>query len=380
MLRDAAPSLPQPASVAAAIAAYDPGHDLVRLRQDAGAQGLVELGSNENAFGPCQQALDLVRECSPLQLLRYPDPHGHELKAALARHLGVAPCDICLGNGSHELLMLLAQAYAGAGDEVLFSEFGFAVYAIAARSVGARAVAASALPATHAQAPRGHDLDAFACALSPHTRLVYLANPNNPTGTAFSREAFAAFLRRVPRHVLVVVDEAYVEYAAQPDRATVLGLRQRFPNLVVTRTFSKIHGLAGLRVGYAIAHPRVIETLDRVRETFNINTLALVAARAALADQAHVEHCRDHSVLQRRALTDALRGLGLSVPESAGNFVLADFGSARRDAAAVETGLLAEGVVVRPMSGYGLPQCLRITVGTAAEQGRLVAAMRTLLA
>ena len=364
----------------AALAAYDPGHDLAALRGSAGPRGLVELGSNENAFGPCEAALALVRASGAEAVLRYPDPHCHELKAALAGHLRVASADTIVGNGSHELLMLFAQAYAGSGDEVVYSQFGFAVYAIAASSVGATGVAVPALPPQHDTSPRGHDLEGFAAALTARTRLVYLANPNNPTGTVFPVDAFARFMKRVPAGVLVVVDEAYVEYAQHPATASVLSLRERFANLVVTRTFSKIHALAGLRIGYAVAHPGVVATLDRLRETFNINAPAQRAAIAALADCRHVETCRVRNLCQRAELTASLRGLGLQVPESHGNFVLAGFNGGPEQAAQVEQSLLGQGVVVRPMRGYGLPQCLRITVGTEPEQARLIEALRVALA
>lgn len=371
--------LPAPTPVVAALGAYDPGHDLVALRARSRADGLLELGSNENAFGPCAAALEIVRRSSAMDLLRYPDPHCHALKAALAVHHRVAATDIALGNGSHELLMLLAQAYAGPGDEVLFSRFGFAVYAIAAASVGATGVVAAAKSADDAHAPRGHDLDAFAAALTKRTRLVYLANPNNPTGTAFSVDAFASFLQVVPRDVLVVVDEAYVEYANEPALASVLSIRERHANLVVTRTFSKIHGLAGLRVGYAIAHPDIVATLDRLRETFNVNAQAQTAAIAALADTAHTQACRRLNRKLRQALIEELHGLGLHVPESHGNFVLIDFESAGHSAALIEQALLERDVVVRPMHGYGLPGCLRVTVGTEPEQTRLLIALRAAL-
>ena len=372
--------IPLPTPSVAALAAYDPGHDLATLRGTAGPRGLVELGSNENAFGPCEAALAILRDSSAADLLRYPDPHCHFLKAALANHHGVVATEVVVGNGSHELLMLLAQAYAGTGDEVLYSQFGFAVYAVAANSVGATGVTAPALPAEHDTAPRGHDLEALAAALSSRTRLVYLANPNNPTGTAFAVHTFAKFMAAVPAHVLVVVDEAYIEYADYPAAASVTACREDFANLVVTRTFSKIHALAGLRIGYAIAHPGVVATLDRLRETFNINAPAQSAAMAALADAAHVDACRIRNRHQRQALAAALRGLGLHVPDSHGNFVLVDFGGGARQAAQVEQSLLDQGVVVRPMRGYGLAQCLRITVGTETEQSRLLEALRVALA
>ena len=237
----------------------------------------------------------------------------------------------------------------------------------------------AAKPADDAQAPRGHDPGAFAAALSKRTRLVYLANPNNPTGTALPVDAFELLLRQVPPDVLVVVDEAYVEYADDPALASVLSLRARHANLVVTRTFSKIHALAGLRVGYAIADAHVVATLDRLRETFNINALAQQAAIAALGDGTHVNACRARNRRQRSELIDTVRDLRLRVPDSHGNFVLIDFEASGHRAAAIEQALLDAGVVVRPMRGYGLPECLRVTIGTAVEQSRLVDALRAAL-
>src|SRR5690606_20335042 len=232
--------------------AYDPGHDLVALRR-AAANGLVELGSNENPYGPGPRALAAAAGALR-DLHRYPDPQGNGLKRALAATHGVAASQLVLGNGSHELLMQLAQAFAGPGVDVVASRFGFAVYAIAARAVGARLRVAPALPREDAM-PRGHDLRAIAAAITPATRLVYLANPNNPTGTWYPHDAFAAFMSSVPDHAVVVVDEAYAETADAPDFGSALPLLAAHRNLVVTRTFSKAHALAGLRVGYAVAHP-----------------------------------------------------------------------------------------------------------------------------
>ncbi len=371
---------PSPTPVVAALAAYDPGHDLVALRQKSSPRPLIELASNESAFGPSAAAVAVVRGTSAEDLLRYPDPHGHALKQALASRHGVDIGRVVLGNGSHELLMLIAQAFAAPGDEVLYSQFGFAVYAIAAASVGATGVVAPARPRDDPQAPRGHDLDAFAAALTPRTRLVYFANPNNPTGTAFRVDAFESFLEHVTPRVLVVVDEAYVEYAAAPATASVISIRARFPNLVVTRTFSKIHALAGLRVGYAIAEPGVVSVLDRLRETFNINALAQQAAIVSMADIGHLEACRSRNFHLRGALVAELRALGLRVPDSHGNFVLIDFEGCGHRAAEIEQSMLNRGVVVRPMRGYGLPECLRVTVGTDIEIAGLLDALRAALA
>lgn len=350
--------------------AYDPGHDLVALRRRLQAQLLIELGSNENPHGvsPVVRAamLDVVHE-----LHRYPDPLGGDLKRSLAAKHGVAVGQILLGNGSHELLMQFAQVFAGPGLDVVASQYGFAVYALATQAAGATLRLAPALPRHHAMA-RGHDLEGIAAAITTVTRLVYLANPNNPTGTWFAADAFSGFMQRVPENVLVVVDEAYAEFAGAPDYASALSLIAQYPNLIVTRTFSKAYALAGLRVGYAIAHPGLVAVMERIRESFNVNTLGLVAAEAALDDAAHLAWSLSCNAGQRALLAAALRQRDWFVHPSQTNFLLVEFGTST---SSIEAALLAQGVVVRPMAGYGLPQCLRITVGTADENRGLLAAL-----
>lgn len=348
--------------------AYDPGHDLVGLRRRHA--GLVELGSNENPYGPSPAARAAVLEAVEA-LHRYPDPLGGDLKRALGATLGVSTSRILLGNGSHELLMQFAQVFAGPGREVVASQYGFAVYALAAQAAGATLRQAPAFPPGHPM-PRGHDLDALLSAITPATRIVYLANPNNPTGTWFDADAFAAFLRAVPERVLVVADEAYAEFADAPGLASALPLLERHANLVVARTFSKAHALAGLRVGYAVADAGLVAVMERVRESFNVNLAGLAAAEAALGDDGHLRRSLAANAAQRAFLAGALRERGLFVHPSQTNFLLVDFGV---DASAPEAALLAHGVVTRPMAGYGLPTCLRITVGTVDENRRLLAAL-----
>lgn len=355
--------------------AYDPGHDLVALRRQAGATGLVELGSNENPCGPSPRALEAAAAALG-EAHRYPDPLGGDLRRALADRHGVGIAQVILGNGSHELLMQLAQVFAGPGVDVVMSRFGFAVFAIAAQAAGATSRIAPAL-AADARMPRGHDLDAIAAAITPATRLVYLANPNNPTGTWFSRDAFAAFITRVPDDAIVVVDEAYAEIADAPDFGSALPLLRTHRNLVVTRTFSKAYALAGLRVGYAIAHPDVVALLERVRESFNVNAVALAAAEAALGDEDWLRNTLAANAAQRTALATALRGRGWPVSPSQTNFLLVEFGE---HAARIERSLLDRGVVLRPMAGYGLPQCSRVSVGSAEDNRRLLAALDELSA
>jgi histidinol-phosphate aminotransferase len=349
--------------------AYDPGHDLVDLRDRFG-EILVELGSNENSFGCSPRASEAIAATVPL-LHRYPDPRGADLKHALAELHDVAPESILLGNGSHELLMQFAQVFAGPGQSVVASQFGFAVYAIAAQAAGARFVAAPALPDDDAM-PRGHDLDAMRAAVDADTRLVFVCNPNNPTGTSVPRQALQDFIGQLASDVITVVDEAYQEYVVDPALGSVLPLVATHPQLVVARTFSKAYGLAGLRCGYAIAHPTLVAVIERVRESFNVNLLALAAAEAALDDQAHVADVRERTAAERAWLAAALAERGCRVFPSQTNFLLVRFGV---DAPATEARLLSAGVVVRPMAGYGLGDCLRITVGRRSENARLLAVL-----
>jgi len=352
------------------LGAYDPGHDLPALRQRFAA-AIAELGSNENPLGPSPRAL-AAAQAALAEVHRYPDPKGGALKTALARQMGVGAGQIALGNGSHELLMLLAQCFADTAHTVVYSQFGFAVFALAATASGAHAIAVPALPLDHPAAPLGHDLDAIAAVAGEDTRLIYLANPNNPTGSWFEDVALAAFLDRVPADVLVVVDEAYHEYVDVPGLSSALRFTGRHSNLVVTRTFSKAYGLAGLRVGYAVAHPSVIAVLERLRESFNVNSLALAAAAVALGDREHLVRVRDFTLGERAWLAAELARRGYRTLPSQTNFLLLDLA---RNATPLERHLFERGVIVRPMNGYGLDHALRISIGSRAENLRLLEAL-----
>lgn len=350
--------------------AYDPGHDLPALRRRFGTQ-LAELGSNENVFGPSPQALAAITRASA-EVLRYPDPRGASLKQALSSRLGVASEGIALGNGSHELLILLAQCFADARTSVVFSQFGFAVFPIATAVAGAQAIEVKALPGDHPQAPFGHDLDAIAQAVRADTRLVYLANPNNPTASWFADEELQRFLERIPQTTLVVVDEAYREFVDANVGQGALPMLARFPNLVVTRTFSKAHALAGLRVGYLIAHAQVVEVIERLRESFNVNLLGLAAAEASLGDQPWLDKVCAQTREEREWLRAQLQARGYNALPSQTNFLLLDLA---RDARELEAHLFNRGVIVRPMGGYGLGHTVRISVGTRSENLRLLEAL-----
>jgi histidinol-phosphate aminotransferase len=350
--------------------AYDPGHDLPRLRKRFG-KALAELGSNENPLGASPRACQAIRSASP-HVFRYPDPRGAALKQALGEQLGVAGDCIALGNGSHELLLLLAQCFADPEHSIVFSEFGFAVFPIATAAAGAQAICVAALPADDRAAPRGHDLAAMAAAVRADTRVVYLANPNNPTGTWCDDAALGAFVDKIPATALVVVDEAYHEYVDAPGPSTALTLEDRHPNLVVTRTFSKAYGLAGMRVGYLVAHPSVVAVIERLRESFNVNMLALAGAEAALGDRVWLAEVREFNHHEREWLRAELLQRGYRCLPSQANFLLCVLPGS---AAKLERTLFKRGVIVRPMQGYGLPQSLRISVGRREENRRLLEAL-----
>lgn len=355
--------------------AYDPGYDPDTIRQMLGLEKLVELGSNENGYGPSPSVRAALAERGLDCLIRYPDAGARALKAAIAQRWDVLPSTITLGNGSHELLVLLAETFVAPGDEVVFSQHGFAVFKLAALGSGGTPIEVAALPRSH-EMPLGADPDAMAAAISPRTKLIYLANPNNPTGTWWDRPTISNFIRQVPDHAIIVIDEAYREYVDPGAVPDAFSLTELHPNVVVTRTFSKAHGLAALRIGYALSTAPLASVLERTRLTFNVNVLAQTAASAAIADTAHVERVRAANARQRDRLSAGLRELGLFVFPSQGNFVLVDF---ERPAKPIEDALLQFGVLVRPMGGYGLPNCLRITVGLPDENAVLLKALGVVL-
>jgi len=350
-----------------ALRPYVPGKPIEELEREYGVQNAIKLASNENPLGPSPLALAAARDALP-EIARYPDGGGFALKRALSARLGVDTGQITLGNGSSDVIEFAARIFLAPGDEAVFSQHAFAMYRIITQAIGGRCVE---VPARD----WGHDLDGMARAVTARTRLVFVTNPNNPTGTWFGRAALRAFLERVPTRVLVVLDEAYFEYVDDPDYPDGIALLNEFPNLVVARTFSKVYGLAGLRVGYSVSSAALADLLNRVRPPFNVNSLALAAAEAALADD---EHLRKTVQLNRdgmRQLTDGLRGLGLPYIPSAGNFVCVEVG----DAARVYEQLLRRGVIVRPVANYGMPRHLRITVGLREENHRFLEALHAAL-
>jgi histidinol-phosphate aminotransferase len=353
---------------------YQPGKPIAELEREYGVHNVLKLASNENLLGPSPLAVEAMRQLAP-DIWLYPDGSGFQLKAALAARHGVSPSWITLGNGSNDVLVLLAEAFLTADVEAIYSQYAFAVYPIAVQAAGARASVAPAYPPYHPMA-LGHDLDAMAARLNARTRLIYVANPNNPTGTWLPRAALRAFLDAVPAHALAVVDEAYSEYVEEADYPNAVEWIAHYPNLVVTRTFSKIFGLAGVRVGYAVSRPEVADVLNRVRQAFNVNALAQAAACAALRDREHLARAREMNARGLRELATVADELGLRHPPSVGNFLLLDF---QRPARPLYEALLREGIITRPLANYELPQHLRVTIGRPEHIARVAAALRKLL-
>jgi histidinol-phosphate aminotransferase len=359
------------------LAPYEPGMPIDELQRRLGVKDAVKLASNENPLGASPKvraALEAAMRGDNLAL--YPDGSGFRLKRRLAQLHGVGPERITLGNGSNDILEFVARIFLGPGRAALFSRHAFAVYPIVTQAQGAEAVVAPALPADSAM-PYGHDLAAFERCLRRDVAVVFIANPNNPTGTWLDAGALETLIRKVPGDVIVVLDEAYWHFQAPELRPDVAAWLERYPNLVVTRTFSKIYGLASLRLGYGISHPSVADLMNRVRQPFNVNSLALMAGEAALDDDEFVRRSVELNTRERARLARELAALGLTVLPSQGNFVAVGFG---RDARGVHQGLLERGIIVRPMGSYELPQFLRVTVGTEAQNTRLLAALKDVLA
>ena len=353
-----------------AVMAYQPGKPISELAREMGIpeSSIVKLASNENPLGMSPHARDAAL-AAVSEVARYPDGGAFALKKALCERLGVRPEQLVVGNGSNDILELVSQAFLAPGLSAIYSRHAFAVYPLATNARGARGIEVAAKNF-------GHDLDAMAAAIEAQTRVIFIANPNNPTGTFLHGAAIEAFLEKVPRHVLVVLDEAYTEYLAPEQRYDSIAWLARFPNLLVSRTFSKAYGLAGLRVGYAIAHPEVADLMNRVRQPFNVSSVALAAAEAALDDDEFLARSAEVNRRGMAQLVAAFRELGLEWIPSAGNFVTFKVG----DAIGVNQALLRQGVIVRPIAAYGMPHWLRVSIGLPEENARFIEALRQALA
>jgi histidinol-phosphate aminotransferase len=352
----------------ASLVPYQPGRPIEEVEREYGVRDSIKLASNENPLGPSPKAVAALRQALS-GVHRYPDGGGFYLKKKLAARLGVGADQVSLGNGSNEILELLARSFLRPGQDAVMSEQAFVVYASVVQ-------AAAGIPRAVALKDFTHDLEAILAAVRKSTRLVFLGNPNNPTGTIYRREAFERFLERIPRDVVVVADDAYAEYVEDPGYPRTLDYLAPDRLLVALRTFSKIYGLAGLRIGYGVGPVEIVAALERIRQPFNVNSLAQVAALAALDDHEHVERSRKANREGIRFLEGEFGRLGLAFVPSQANFVLVRVG----DGAAVGDVLLRDGVIVRPVAGYGFPEYVRVTVGTAEENRRFVSALEKALA
>jgi histidinol-phosphate aminotransferase len=352
----------------ASLTPYVPGKPIEEVEREYGVSNVAKLASNENSLGPSPKALAAAREAAAKVHL-YPDGSATLLRDALARKLGVTPAEIAVGNGSNELLDLLVGTFVGEGEEVLTAANSFVVYRLSSQAHGRTCVEVP-------MRERRYDLAAMQERLSPRTKLVFLANPDNPNGSYFSERELIPFLEAVPQDAIVCLDEAYFEFVTAQDFPDGLQIRKRYPqkHIVVTRTFSKIYGLAGLRLGYLVSSPAIVGYVDRMRHPFNTSMVAQAAGIAALSDDEHLHESRALAASERPFLTEKLRALGATVWPSQTNFVLAEFPG--RDNKELFEALLREGVVVRPIGG---PHAARITVGTRPENEKLVAALARIL-
>jgi histidinol-phosphate aminotransferase len=343
---------------------YLPGKPIDELQRELGLDRVIKLASNENPLGPGKKALAAMQKAMP-ELALYPDGSGFHLKNALAKKFRVEPAQITLGNGSNDILELIARAFLAPGLNAVFSQHAFALYPIVTQAVGAASIVA---PAVH----YSHDLAAMHERIDAQTRVVFIANPNNPTGTLLAHSPLEDFIKSLPSSCICVLDEAYYEFVYRQNGQDTIGWLGHCPNLVIVRTFSKAYGLAGLRVGYAISSPEMADILNRVRQPFNNNSLALAAAEAALDDSEHLQNTIKNNALGMKQLTEGFRNLGLNWIPSSGNFVAVDLSE---PAYPVYEALLRKGVIVRPVANYEMPNHLRISIGTPEENNLFLQAL-----
>lgn len=351
------------------IAPYQPGKPITTLAREFGldAAQIIKLASNENPLGTSPKASQAVQEALR-ELARYPDGSGFALRTAISDKFGLAPERLIFGNGSNDILDLAARTFLSAESEAVYSQYAFAVYALATQALGARGVVVAARDF-------GHDLEAMLRAITARTRIVFIANPNNPTGTILQKDALLAFLRQVPKQTLVVLDEAYDEYLPPALKSAAFSWLDEFENLLVSRTFSKAYGLAGLRVGYGVGAPEVVAMMNRVRQPFNVNSVAQAAAVTALTDDGFVARTHALNLAGMQQLVTGFERLGLSYIPSFGNFVSFRIGNAT----GIYRRLLQHGIIVRPIANYGLPEYLRVSIGLYEENARFLQVLENIL-
>ncbi|WP_294088107.1 histidinol-phosphate transaminase [uncultured Actinobacillus sp.] len=343
---------------------YQAGKPIEELERELGITNIIKLASNENPFGFPESAKQaIINQLN--DLTRYPDANGFEVKAAVSKKFGVAPNQVTLGNGTNDLLELFAHTFAGEKDEIIYSQYAFIVYPLVTKAINA---VAREIPAKN----WGHNLEGFLAAINEKTKLIFIANPNNPTGNFLTEAEVDRFLAKVPENVIVVLDEAYTEFTAENERLNSFGLLQKYPNLIISRSLSKAYGLAGLRIGYAVSNPEIADLLNRVRQPFNCNSLALASAVAVMNDDEFVKKVAENNRLEMARYEAFCQAQGLEYIPSKGNFITIDF---KQPAAPIYEALLREGVIVRPIAGYGMPNHLRISIGLPEENDRFFKAL-----
>jgi len=355
---------------------YLPGKPVEELERELGITGSIKLASNENPLGPSMKAVEAIHKCSH-SINFYPDGGGFKLSTRLAQKFKVDPACVTLGNGSNDILELVARAFLTPETSAVFSEYSFAVYPIVVQAVGAKANVAKAFPLDHASMPLGHDPKALLDSADENTRVIFIANPNNPTGTWLEPAVLKQLISDLPDDVIVVLDMAYNEYMDESLQIDASEWLTDYPNLVITGTFSKIYALAGLRIGYSLCSPEIADLLNRVRQPFNTNLLAQAAALASLDDDVHIKNSVALNNKGKAYLQDAFTNLGLEYLPTMGNFISVNL---RRDGQAVYDALLKKGVIVRPVGNYNMPDFLRITIGTEAQNQRFIKALIEVLA
>lgn len=358
-----------------ALQPYEPGKPISELEREYGVSNALKLASNENPLGPSPMAFDAAKKALH-EMQRYPDGNGFALKNALANRHDVLPDQITLGNGSNEVLELIARVFLSSGTNAVFSEHAFAVYPIVTQTAGAEARIAPANSSSHSM-PYGHNLSVMRELVDANTRVIFIANPNNPTGTWLPVSELEDFIREIPSSIVIVIDEAYFEYVTESEYPDATRWVEKYPNLMVTRTFSKAFGLAGLRIGYSVTQPLLADLLNRARQPFNVNSIAQAAALAALNDHGHIEKSVSINHEGLKQLSKAFQEEDWVYIPSVANFICVDVG---RPGVDIYEALLHEGIIVRPVGNYGLPNYLRLTVGRKDENDRMLQSMKKILA
>jgi len=349
---------------------YQPGKPIEELERELGISNIIKLASNENPLGASPKVLEGLKEfCTPQNVALYPDGSGFNLKKSLANKYPISIDMITLGNGSNDLLELIARAFVTSDLAVMFSQYAFAVYPIVTQAIGATM---QIVPAKN----WGHDLEEMLKQITKKTRVIFIANPNNPTGTWLKKDELHTFLENISKNIIVVLDEAYNEYIENADYPNSLEWLEKYPNLIITRTFSKAYGLASLRVGYSISNPQIADLLNRVRQPFNVNSFALKAAEIALTDEAHLKQAFFLNQQGLKQFETAFEKMDLNYIPSAGNFITVDV---KKNGGEIYQKLLKEGVIVRPIGNYGMPTFLRISIGLPEENNRCIQALEKVL-